>query len=1328
MADPQVAPQAAPGAGDDDFTKALAAIPPQQLFAQPGAQAAPGVQPQVQQPAPTAQVSPPAQLDGGYSQLLQQQQQDDETAAQQAAASSGVDPSVTQALKGALHPGGFGPAENFILGAEKGLFNAKDLIFGEPAQADKSQTRQLIEARSEDLARQGVVNGIAQTLGQFGIGFIGLGKIKYVGQGLEWLSTVGKGARWAGEAAKGAAIGSTFLDPHMQRLSNLVEAYPALNNPLSDYLASKPGETNAEGRLKNALEGVIMDAALSTALARVAKSIKAYRAGDLEGANLAASQADEQFQRAANQASAEQKAAAVQQEASALKQEPGATTVSGTDKGGPGGDSLAPTATGPAADSLPGGGGDLNVPGASADASPGGARDGAVPPGEAPVADSAARGEAGGAVAPKTPPAEIATVPLKPEDVSKALAKAQRDTAAITTWGSRWGASQAGHSFNELSADTSGLIPWQKLNTTENTYTWMKGIIDEQAGYINTIRGGDKAGILGDEAVQRMVDLRSRVWNEDPARLMGALQAAGDKAPEMAANMETSFLLANKAFQDAYQLAVRINSDNYTGFFSRTEALQELQKRMVMSTAMYANGKTILSNSARALRRMRGEFKLDEAQLANLKNADPSAILKLVTDTGGSPAQLAKTARFGLLNRIGANVSASQAAGLLWSWKTQVLNFATSATNLVWRPLETGIGAVEQQALGAIRGDADLVAQARSLRQQALKEVTYSTSMLSDAFFGAAKAFYEGDSALIPRASEHFASRGLSKFTTVNDLSALEWRPFTSIEGLAFNAYQAAQQIPTLPLRSMGAADEFVKVARYRAVVAAQAHVEADAAGLQGKALKDFVSNKLESATDDAGRAVDPDAIAEAKSSTFQDAYAPAEETHFGAWAQGAAHFVADKPLARIFVPYMQTPVNLFRYGVKLTPGLNLLQKQYWTSIAGQAGAESQARAMGQMTLGIMMASMASYLWASGRLTGSGPRDATQRREWIKEGNREFSIVWHNDKGEKQFFELNRVDPLGMPLTMIADAASLMFSGQLREEEARGLPMAIVLSISHMMTNKTYLKNITDALSAITDDKKMDVLARRMVPGLLPMSSLMGMATDPYLHETRNIMDAIQARVPGLSAHLPPQRDIFGDKVLAPTGLVSTQKNTGPLMSALDENVAVTGRFLEPVAPKNANTGGVDLRDFKLADGRTAYDRYAELAGHPSMGADGKDAGGIPSLKDQLNAFVQSDVYKQLPFGGPTEDGTKAGEIMGIVKQYRTGAWNRMLAESPELRQAVYQRKLDIAKAIATGQQHPSVAGEQGRLGVFNTFLHRYGLNMPSANLPRSTAPTTPAP
>jgi len=62
----------------------------------------------------------------------------------------------------------------------------------------------------------------------------------------------------ADPAIRGAGADPLVFDPHEARLSDLLREHLELNDPITAYLASSPEDTAAEGRLKNALEGLVI--------------------------------------------------------------------------------------------------------------------------------------------------------------------------------------------------------------------------------------------------------------------------------------------------------------------------------------------------------------------------------------------------------------------------------------------------------------------------------------------------------------------------------------------------------------------------------------------------------------------------------------------------------------------------------------------------------------------------------------------------------------------------------------------------------------------------------------------------------------------------------------------------------------------------------------------------------------------------------------------------------------------------------------------------------------------------------------------------------------
>lgn len=93
-----------------------------------------------------------------------------------------------------------------------------------------------------------VVSGISQFL----TGFFAAGKLKPF-QAMKPASAAGQFAK---ASAQGAVADFSVFDPHEQRLSDLIQSFPQLQNPVTEYLAADPEDSEVEGRFKNALEGL----------------------------------------------------------------------------------------------------------------------------------------------------------------------------------------------------------------------------------------------------------------------------------------------------------------------------------------------------------------------------------------------------------------------------------------------------------------------------------------------------------------------------------------------------------------------------------------------------------------------------------------------------------------------------------------------------------------------------------------------------------------------------------------------------------------------------------------------------------------------------------------------------------------------------------------------------------------------------------------------------------------------------------------------------------------------------------------------------------------
>jgi len=133
---------------------------------------------------------------------------------------------------------------------------------------------------------------VVRNVAQFVTGFWGAGKFLR-GAGLPTATTA---AGRAGTAmGQGAIADFTVFDPSEERLSNIIQDVPELENPINEFLAAREGDTEIEGRLKNALEGAGLGA-LTDAFVLSLRGLKNMRAArNVSGEEAALREQAEKF-------------------------------------------------------------------------------------------------------------------------------------------------------------------------------------------------------------------------------------------------------------------------------------------------------------------------------------------------------------------------------------------------------------------------------------------------------------------------------------------------------------------------------------------------------------------------------------------------------------------------------------------------------------------------------------------------------------------------------------------------------------------------------------------------------------------------------------------------------------------------------------------------------------------------------------------------------------------------------------------------------------------------------------------------------------------------
>lgn len=1135
-------------------------------------------------------------------------------------------------------------------GALKSVFETKDFLFGDTPEDDRSQFRANVEDTVERRQEESIFDGFSAEVAQFATAMIGLGKLRaaaaalpWVGAGLATLGSSKKGAV-ALEMGQAALAGAIAFDPHEERLSNVIQD-TALANPLNAWLAADPEDSAAEGRMKAAFESIALDSTLMGVFVGAGRIWKHLRKGDMEKAAEEAARMEREAQEA------------IAQEArpdGPIDAAPDVATGGGSDdlSGAVGAQDASP-------EPVPSG---LDAPESEAPApveAPAGRADEALE--EVPVEVVSSPTEAMQAADVEGPkPTAKPGIRFDDEDTAAVLSGLEADAEAVSRHGGWYQAIEAGHTFGKGEG-----IPYRKLNTEADVDDFMARVVDATEERLDALKGGD---IMSDARVDSMVRQRAKLFDDDPALLLGMVQKAGRDAASVVANMEAGYLVANKMFQDAYALAARINLGDFSGAGSKVAAQEELRQRLSLASSVYGAAKSMSSNAGRSLRRMRGEFKIDPKQEEALKGLDGDALAELIISTKGDPRNMARLVNGSMFSKVVDFASFVYVNNLVSGPMTQFINATTNAYMVGVRPLERIIGSV---VMDAVKGT-----NSRAILKESVTQYIYMGHAFTEGFRNATKAFIKNDSILTPHRSEVYAGNDAGERAG----AMIPFKKWDSTPNMLYNVFAAmpAQAIG-VPTRVLGTVDELVKQTVYRSKVMAGAYWEAvnkgQQTGLSGKDLEDFVkqyvTDKTHAAFDAEGRGVNANALREANIATFQQDLNP------GTLGRTAQLAVSQHPSLRLVLPFVKTPVNVMRYGWKLTPGLNVLQTEYRQMLRGEMGVEAQRQAVGQMSLGALFLGSAAYLVSQGRLTGAGPRDPRAREAWMAAGGVPYSVWWENADGSVTSIPYNRYDPVALPFGIIADLQDVMTAAPETEDssEAGAIFDALKLSVAAQVKNKTFLMGISQALDFFMEPDRSS-FGSSVAANFLPFSAAQRQFnTDPYLREARDLTDKLMATIPGLSENVPARYDPFGDPITTRKGLWS---NKG--YDAVDLEVSrlamESGSTISRPSPSH---NGVDLRDIVLAGsqalpewtGRNAYAVYQELAGQMTERQ--------PSLKSIVAKVMASDAYKRAPDGDMATKGTKLWMLHGPVERYRKAAF-RFLLRDPAVREAVQAKQMKVVE------------------------------------------------
>lgn len=449
-----------------------------------------------------------------------------------------------------------------------------------------------------------------------------------------------------------------------------------------------------------------------------------------------------------------------------------------------------------------------------------------------------------------------------------------------------------------------------------------------------------------------------------------------------------------------------------------------------------------------------------------------------------------------------------------------------------------------------------------------------------------------------------------------------------------------------LPGRFLMAGDDFFKSIAFRAELRSlakrQAFREVNELGLTGKEAARKAKEIEQKILTDPPETIKQDAQEFAAYVTFT--------RELGTAGSAVQMAVQNVPFGRVVLPFIRTPANIFKFAGERTP-LALASKAVRDELA--AGGERQALALAKIGLGSMTMAYMASLAANGHITGGGPKDKVLRKQLELEGWQPYSFKIGNE-----YVSFARIEPLGSLIGMAADAADLM--GQLGQKDSAELASALTVAISRNVANKTFVKGLAGTLNAVTsqDVHVVKSFLEKELPTLMPYSSAIGQTAkvvDPVMRDVQSILDAFKAKVPGFSDELPPQRNLYGDKVLLQGGMGPDLFSPLYVREIKDDPVAhELNRLAYPFAMPSRHIDGIQLTP-KL------YDRYAELSGK------GSELTGRQSLHDALHETMRQGIYKQAADG---PDGGKVVLLKATINRFREMAALQLEQENKDFAQA----------------------------------------------------------
>ena len=698
-------------------------------------------------------------------------------------------------------------------------------------------------------------------------------------------------------------------------------------------------------------------------------------------------------------------------------------------------------------------------------------------------------------------------------------------------------------------------------------------------------------------------------------------------------------------------------------------------------------------------------------------------LTKYLNIAGGNPEVMKRMVKKGLLLRGVEFTNEIFINSILSGPPTHVVNLLSTSLNTLTKPLSQSLGAAKI----VFRKDMN-VGYGRTIFQQpsnltfrpefnndefikGWKQFIYMTTSLGDAFNIARKAFKANENVLdrgamvqdAQRVSRNINAEDVRAFAETNAVTQTVVKPFVDLfllDAFVPSIYNTFRNINGFGSRMLITEDEFLKQVNFRAYVKAEAWEKGVKAGKVGDDLTKYITEQSEKVF----KIVDTGSTKKLPKS-ITDLYKKARD--YAAEATFTKELPKDSlggrlqpfskhPVGRMVFPFIRTPINIFKTQVRYTPVLNLALQEYRQALRS-TDPNIAARARGEMYLGSGLLLSASLIareienpFAEIAMTGAGPNtvgfgDAIEANRTLvaqlkEEGWQPYSfrflvrdsngepIITKSGKPKYKYISYKRLDPFSGILMGLADFVDI--EGQIGSQQRNDWSVAATVSIARNLSDRTYLRGITELAEAIHNPYMMlSLLSRRAANIINPVAGL-GRATRRAIDKTkldtryypadetntglRLLINEFTRTLPLYNADLKPDRNwLTGSIVRYPNGYgpetldilnpftATTTKDNYVLSVINDLNIS-----LQPPRKFFFRESGIQNSGIELD--RNAYDSYIQYLAFDTK-KDGKRL--IVSLFEKLNEGPMKDYYKTAM--GEGLDSTNEDVMVGAMDKAR---------------------------------------------------------------------------